>query len=427
MEFDPPLAWLPNLESAIARNPFIVLPTTPLIDAIALLSQSQSRTCGLPEDSDVAFPIIFPTIEASAEVSADASAGFSNGASEGVRRPSCVLVMQAQTLLGILTERDVVRLTAQGIDLQASTIADVMVTPVITLPQRYLQDISAALFLFRRYRIRHLPVVDEQGQLLGVISHESLHEVLRPANLLRFRRVSDVMTKQVVSAPLTATVLQLAQLMAAQRVSCVVIMQRDRPRDAEERVDGEGLEFPVGIVTERDIVQFQALQVNMATTQAQTVMSTPLFLLSPEDFLWTAHQEMLKRRVGRLVVSWNWGQGLGIVTQTSLLRIFDPLEMYKMIENLQQTVEQLKAERSLATSSPETQIIPAIPTPPNLPRPPAVSDLLAARETLLAWLDSISREVQHMLLNPELSLERRRSRLQSILNTVEQLYRAIDS
>lgn len=418
MEFDPPLAWLPNLESAIARDPFIVLPTTPLIDAIALLSQSQSRTCGLPEDSDVAFPT-FPTIEANAEARA--------GSSEGARRPSCVLVMQAQTLLGILTERDVVRLTAQGIDLQASTIADVMVTPVITLPQRYLQDISAALFLFRRYRIRHLPVVDEQGQLLGVISHESLHEVLRPANLLRFRRVSDVMTKQVVSAPLTATVLELAQLMAAQRVSCVVIMQRDRPRDGEDGVDEEGLEFPVGIVTERDIVQFQVLQVNMATTQAQTVMSTPLFLLSPEDFLWTAHQEMLKRRVGRLVVSWNWGQGLGIVTQTSLLRIFDPLEMYKMIENLQQTVEQLKAERSLATSSPETQIIPAIPTPTNLPRPPAVSDLLAARETLLAWLDSISREVQHMLLNPELSLERRRSRLQSILNTVEQLYRAIDS
>jgi len=88
-----------------------------------------------------------------------------------------------------------------------------MVHPLITLPQQSAQDIFAALFLFRRYRIRHLPIVDDQGQLVGVISHESIRQILRPANLLRFRRVSDVMTTQVVQAPLTATVLQLAQLM----------------------------------------------------------------------------------------------------------------------------------------------------------------------------------------------------------------------
>ena len=169
-----------------------------------------------------------------------------------------------------------------------------------------------------------MPIVDDQGHLVGVISHESIRQILRPANLLRFRRVSDVMTTQVVHAPLTTTVLQLAQLMAEHRVSCVVITQRN----------SEDNDCPVGIVTERDIVQFQAVQIDLRKTQAQTVMSTPLFLLSPEDSLWTAHQEMQKRRVGRLVVSWNWGQGLGIVTQTSLLRVFDPMEMYGVIENL---------------------------------------------------------------------------------------------
>lgn len=54
---------------------------------------------------------------------------------------------------------------------------------------------------------------------------------------------------------------------------------------------------------------------------------------------------MQKRRVGRLAVSWNWGQGLGIVTQSSLLRVFDPIEMYGVIESLQQTIQQLKLER----------------------------------------------------------------------------------
>jgi signal-transduction protein with cAMP-binding, CBS, and nucleotidyltransferase domain len=87
-------------------------------------------------------------------------------------------------------------------------------------------------------------------------------------------------------------------------------------------------------------------------------MSTPLFLLNPEDSLWVAHQEMQKRRVGRLVVSWNWGQGLGLVTQSSLLKVFDPIEMYGVIENLQQTIQQLELERDnrLLNSSMTTPI-----------------------------------------------------------------------
>ncbi len=75
-------------------------------------------------------------------------------------------------------------------------------------------------------------------------------------------------------------------------------------------------------------------------------MSTPLCLLSPEDSLWTAHQQMQQLHVRRLVVSWNWGRDLGIVTQTSLLRIFDPVEMYEIIETLQRTVQQLEAEKA---------------------------------------------------------------------------------
>ena len=129
--------------------------------------------------------------------------------------------------------------------------------------------------------------------------------------------------------------------MADRKVSCVVITLDDEGEDWQS-VGAN----PVGIITERDIVQFQALQINLAKVLAQTVMSEPLFLLNPEDSLWTAHQEMLSRHVRRLVVSWNWGQGLGIVTLTSLLKIFDPIEMYGVIKTLQQTIEQLEAEKA---------------------------------------------------------------------------------
>ncbi|MEO1144964.1 MAG: CBS domain-containing protein [Cyanobacteria bacterium J06638_22] len=319
MVLDDPFTFAPNLLEAIERQPLMVSPTTPLVDAIQLISQAHNYTCSLEQDLPPSDSLV------------------------GQRRASCVLVMQDQALLGILTERDIVRLTANVVNFAEATVAEVMAHPVITLPQTSLQDIFAVLFFFRRYRIRHLPIVDEQDCLVGVISHESIRHILRPANLLRLRRVSDVMTRDVIHAPLTATVLHLAQLMAKHRVSCVVIIQED----------SDGNTKPVGIVTERDIVQFQAFQINLGQTQAATVMSTPLFLLSPGDSLWTAHQEMQKRRVGRLVVSWNWGLGLGIVTQTSLLRVFDPVEMYGVIENLQETIRKLEAERSPSHPEPE--------------------------------------------------------------------------
>ena len=144
------------------------------------------------------------------------------------------------------------------------------------------------------------------------------------------------MTSKVIQASPTEKLLNLAKLMAEHRVSCVVI---------REELPSEPC-LPVGIVTERDLLQFQALGVELSKVQAYEVMSTPLFLLSPEDSLWIAHQQMQQRHVRRLVVSWNWGLGLGIVTQTSLLRVFDPMEMYGVIETLQRSVQQLEAEKN---------------------------------------------------------------------------------
>ena len=394
MPFDAASSWVPRLEDAIERQPLIVSPDTSLVDAIALISQAHHQTCRL-------------TAEAT---SADRPALTG--------RVSCVLITQGRTVLGILTERDVVRLTAQALDLRTTTVAEVMVHPVVTLPEHSVQDIFAALFLFRRYRIRHVPVVDEQQQLVGIISHESIRQVLRPANLLRFRRVSDVMSVAVIRAPLTARVLQLAQLMATHRVSCIVITQ----------LDAHQIEQPVGIVTERDIVQFQALQIDFAQTAAQTVMSSPLFLLSPQDSLWTAHQEMQTRKVGRLVVSWNWGQGLGIVTQTSLLRVFDPMEMYGVIENLQQTIHQMEAKQTNLPSPTSSQPLnsPSVDltntASPSTPGSTIASEAnVVNSERLSASLDHVYNHLKQIVDAANLSPNQQQIQLQSLLAKLKQL------
>jgi CBS domain-containing protein len=313
MLLDDPLISGPAIEDVIDYHPLMVSPNTPLVDVIALMGQTQGMECPIPREEESEAISLFTS------------------------RASGVLVMQGSQPLGIFTERDIVQLIAKGINFQGVKIAEVMVRPVITLPKSDFQDVFSALFLFRRHRIRHLVLVDDQHQLVGVVTPETIRRILQPANLLKLRRVADVMTTKVIQAPLTASVLNLAQLIATHRVSCVVIVE-EAPEQAL---------IPVGIVTERDIVQFQALELDLSKTQAQIVMSTPLFLLNPEDSLWMAHQEMQRRRVQRLVVSWNWGERIAIVTQTSLLRVFDPIEMYSVIKTLQRTIYQLESEKSL--------------------------------------------------------------------------------
>jgi len=304
----------PPLADAIDRQPLIVATHTSLVDVVKLMHKTAQGRQGLSALTDALTDAL-------------------HGA-----RSSCVLVMQDDELLGIFTERDLVQLTALGVSLHATKICEVMHHPVLTMSERSLHDIFAALFLFRRHRIRHLAIVDEQQKLVGVVSLDSIRHVLRPANLLKIRRVAEVMTTQVITTLPNTSVMALIELMAAHQISCVVIVE---PLLQPDSLDSEEACRPVGIVTERDVVRFRALGLDIQQTQVQTVMSTPLFVLSPEDSLWTAHQEMEQRQVRRLVVSWDWGKKLGIVTQTSILRVFDPVEMHNVIETLQRTIQLL--------------------------------------------------------------------------------------
>ena len=314
MQLNDQLFPTPDLEVAVDRSPLIITPETSLTEAIALMSQIKGSGCLLPsEDKSLE---LFPHSKACS---------------------SCALVMEETKLLGIITERDIVRLTAAEIEFDSVTVAQVMTSSVVTLAQDNFKDVFAALFLFRRYQIRHLPIVDNENNLVGIVSPGTIRQALRPVNLLKLRRVADVMSKNIIHAPLHTSVLNIAQIMTQNRVSCVIITEEDEDED---------ILMPVGIITERDIIQFQSLQLKLGKILAEEVMSTPLFLLSPEDSLITAHQEMQRRRVRRLVVSWNWGRGLGIVTQTGLLRIFDPMEMYGVIETLQQTIQDLTQEKA---------------------------------------------------------------------------------
>jgi len=80
----------------------------------------------------------------------------------------CVVVVHAGKLVGIFTERDVLRrVVPAGRDPQVTRVADVMTKNVHTISPETTVNETMALFAERK--CRHIPVV-EAGQLKGLIS-----------------------------------------------------------------------------------------------------------------------------------------------------------------------------------------------------------------------------------------------------------------
>jgi CBS domain-containing protein len=87
------------------------------------------------------------------------------------RRGVGALVVAAQpaTVDGILSERDIVRaLAAEGAATLDRPVADLMTTEVLTCGPRATVDELARLMTDRR--IRHVPVVADDGRLVGLVS-----------------------------------------------------------------------------------------------------------------------------------------------------------------------------------------------------------------------------------------------------------------
>ena len=311
---------LPNhffsLEQVIDRQPLTVPSETPLTEVISMM-QEWGNSCNLNGEEEIS------------ELEANAP-----------KNNSCVLIVNNSHLDGIFTERDLVKLIATGASTENLTVAEVMTRNVVALTATGEEDIFTALSMLRQYYIRHLPVVDVSHNLLGLITARNLRQKLQPINLMKWRKVSEVMKTEVIDASPNDSVRYIAGLMANHNISCVAIAKLEL-----DSKTNSSLVRPVGIITERDIVQFQNLNLDL-DQPARNVMSTPLFLVSPDDTLWSVHQKMQQHRVRRLLVGGTGGELQGIITQTSLLQIFDSTEMYGVIEELQRQVCQLEIERT---------------------------------------------------------------------------------
>ncbi len=81
----------------------------------------------------------------------------------------CLMVMQGDQVLGIFTERDVLRrIIGEGRNVADVTVGEVMTAEIVCCrPEADLDDVSA---IMKTRRVRHVPICDDDGKLHGVVS-----------------------------------------------------------------------------------------------------------------------------------------------------------------------------------------------------------------------------------------------------------------
>lgn len=307
-------------ETAIERKVVTLSPDTPLDQALGLMLPEKTA-CPLPDGLWV-----------------DSKPREEIG-------PLCLLVIENEQLVGLLTEWDFVRLGTEKADLKYKTVREVMTQNIVTIKETEFSDIFSVLKLFKKYKIRHLPLLNDTGNVRGIVTLDSIRKVLKPADLLKGKRVEEVMATDIIHVPPKTSVLQAAHLMAEYQIASIIVTENIEPAPQETDENPPAFSMPVGVITERDILHFMALELDLEQIRVGDVMSEPLLCLNHQESVWTAHQQMQRRQVERLIICGNQGELLGIITQGILMQTLDPNQLYGVIHGLEQKVWKLQAEK----------------------------------------------------------------------------------
>jgi len=85
-------------------------------------------------------------------------------------------IVEGDRLVGMLTDRDIVmRVVAEGRDPQSTTPGDIASRDLVTVDPD--QGLDEAARLMARHQVRRLPVVEEDGRLVGILAQGDVAQV----------------------------------------------------------------------------------------------------------------------------------------------------------------------------------------------------------------------------------------------------------
>jgi CBS domain-containing protein len=214
---------------------------------------------------------------------------------------SCAVVVKDGAVVGILTEKDLLKGVAVGDnDFRQLRVKDRMSHPVeVVGPDLHILD---AAEIMRSKRIKRLPVLQDE-RLVGIVTQTDITRGL--VYLSPLQRISEIMSTDIATVDMEATAADAARIMASRNISCVVVMKRNEA---------------LGVFTQKDILK-RVVAMGRDPTQMPVadVMSVPILPIPPDYSVSTASRVMDKMHIHRLVVE-DGERICGIVSQTDIMR-----------------------------------------------------------------------------------------------------------
>ena len=221
-------------------------------------------------------------------------------------RISCIIVTSYDEPVGILTERDIVFAANWLLGQPELLVKEVMNKPVMTASEDI--TIAQAYQTFTQHNIRHLVVLDAKLDMVGIFTQTDLVRSLQDKAFDGVEGIASLMTPQILHVDSDVPARYALSLMARRSVSGIVVMKDD---------------VPVGMFTERDVVNQIASGVDLTNVPVGEVMSPSIISTS----ISTPPQEtiglMQKKAIRRVLVVDDFGKMAGILTQTDIGRVLE--------------------------------------------------------------------------------------------------------
>jgi CBS domain-containing protein len=237
------------------------------------------------------------------------------------QRVGALVVVDGGRPVGLLTDRDVaLRVLADRRDANSTRVGDLAGDPPVTLTE----DVSLpeASSRMRRLGLRRMPVVDADGNVVGMLTVDDLVRVL--ANELE--SLADVASEQVPPRrPPLQEALRSAEHYAKEVVTVAGetcagdVAQRMRSESVGSVVVVNESGAPIGIITDRDLARrVVAKGTDPAQTTAASIMSDQLLTVDASERLQQVARMMSDHGVRRIPVL-HERRLVGIVTYDDVL------------------------------------------------------------------------------------------------------------
>jgi IMP dehydrogenase len=142
-----------------------------------------------------------------------------SAAMDTVTESRLAIAMAQQGGLGVIHKNLTIAAQAEEVDRVKRSESGMIVDPVTVRPE---QRISEALDLMSRYKISGVPVIDEKGKLVGILTNRDLRFETRLD-----RPISSRMTKKnLITTPVGTTLEQAKELLHEHRIEKLLVVDR---------------------------------------------------------------------------------------------------------------------------------------------------------------------------------------------------------